>query len=123
LELSSSEGRGRARLWLWIVGPLLGVIVIWSVAVGLPTPECGEGGGASSLELTLFSILTAAATLACLGAAAVGLFRGWRRREPGGRQASRVLGSTLLSLYLLAAGVCFPVIFLLVLLGQSGSAC
>jgi hypothetical protein len=118
-----SRFRGGAGPWLWIFGPLLGLIVIWTVAVGLPQPECGEGGGASSLELTLFSILVAAVTLACVFGAAFNLRRGLRRPELGGRRTSRVLGSTLLSLYLLAAGIGFAVIFLLVLLGQSGSAC
>jgi hypothetical protein len=111
------------RLRLWIGIPIAALVMIYAVATALPTPECGEGGGASSLEMSLFTIFVALCGIACLGGAAASLFPGWRRSYFGSRLASRVLLTVFLPLYLLAAALSYLVIFVLALIGQSGLAC
>jgi hypothetical protein len=68
-----SRGRGRGELALWVGAPVLAFIAIYIVATGLPSPECGEGGGATTGEMTRFWILVGVASLAGAIAAVVRL--------------------------------------------------
>jgi len=120
-SVSSVTSNMRLRLWFGI--PIAALVVVYAVATALPTPSCGEGGGASSLEMSLFTVFVALCGIACLGGAAASLFPSWRRSYFGSRLGSRALLTVLLPLYLLAAALCYLVIFVLVLIGQSGSAC
>jgi uncharacterized membrane protein YhaH (DUF805 family) len=122
LAVSASGGKRRASLWLW-VGPIVALIGIYLAATALATPECGEGGGASSLEMGLFTALVAVASIVCFATAIADPVRRWRRRDPRGGLVAQVLTAGLSSLYLIAATLAYLVIFLLVLLSQSGSAC
>jgi len=111
------------RLRLWFGVPIVALVVAYGFATSLPTPDCGEGGGASSLEMALFTIFVALCGIACLGGAAASLVPSWRRSYFGSRQGSRTLLTIFLPLYLLAAALSYLVIFVLVLVGQSGVAC
>lgn len=117
------SGERRARLWPWVGGPILALIVIWSVGTELPTPECGEGGGASSLEITLFAILVSVAMVVCVAGAGIDLLGQWRRSDPERGLTSRLLGGVLLPLYLLVAALSYLAVFCLVLIGQIGLGC
>jgi hypothetical protein len=68
-----SRGRERGELALWVGVPILAFVAIYTVGTGLPSPECGEGGGATTGEMRRFWILVAAASLAGVTAAAVRL--------------------------------------------------
>jgi hypothetical protein len=97
--------------------------VIYHLAVELPKPECGEGGGASSLEMTLFTILVAVVAIGCLSGAVVSLRSGWRRADSGRHWVSKVLAAAPFPLYLFATALCCVVILFLVEIGQTGLAC
>ena len=168
---------GRLRLALWILGPIVGLVVVVTAVAGLPAVECGEGGGASVSEETVVVAITALLSLAAFAAAAVRL-RGLRRAAQSWAAHRTVvlagIGAVLLSglvaaltqgefayfffgaclagmllagvallgllvvwvrgrgvegaggllpLYLLGAGLLYPVVLLLGLLAQSGIGC
>lgn len=91
--------KGRGELALWIGIPILAFVVVFNVGDGLPSPECGEGGGATSGEVSLFEILVAVATFAGVVAAALRLSVLGRR---GLLSSRHLIGLTAI---LLAAGL------------------
>jgi hypothetical protein len=64
---------GRSRLALWILAPALGLVALVQVVAGLEGVECGEGGGASDLEVFVVVTMTAVFSLAAIVGAAVRL--------------------------------------------------
>jgi hypothetical protein len=94
-----SRARGRGEFALLVCGPVVALLAIYIVAVGLPAPECGEGGGATPGEMTTFWILVAVASLAGILAAAARLSALGRRGLLSGRHLVGVLA------VLLAGGV------------------
>ncbi len=123
MDSSASPVTQNMRLLLSIGLPVAALAVIYAIATALPTPECGEGGGASSLEMALFVALVAVASLTCVVAAVAGPLRQWWGPDPSARPAAWALVTGLLSLYLLAAALSYLAIFVLVLIGQSGIGC
>jgi hypothetical protein len=57
------------------------LVVLFFAATDLPGPECGEGGGASSLELGIFLGLTALLAGLGVAAAVIRLAALWRRLD------------------------------------------
>jgi hypothetical protein len=92
LDISTSRTSGQTGLAALVSGPIVVLVGLLLFSGQLPGVECGEGGGASSLELTAFYVLCGFATLACLIAATARLAALWRGRGegPGARLRSRL---------------------------------